>query len=1227
MGERLAKKLWRLKELERHLLDAHPSGLHNAELARRIEISRSEIPEYLDDLAALGAQVYDTDDGKHAIDPATHRVNLRLNLDESMAVLLAIRLLTTRSDKRNPHAAGALRELASAFDKLTPFIAQHIRQSANVVDGEYRRDDPLFLRWLERLTQAWAKQMKVRLDYESDEGKFSTHTFAPYFIEPYAMGNTLHVIGKPDSFDKLLTLKVERIRNVELLPTSYEIPPDFDPTDILRDAWGIWRTEKEPELVKLRFDRRVAYRVRETQWHYLEKVDEDGQGNLIWQAKISQPREMLPWIRGWGADCEVLEPEWLKRNLRKEAEHLAQLYHVCDAHKPPAWFYLWAKADRKQLDQVHRLIYHLIDVGQCALALWNTALPSRLKEQLAKWLDLSVDDAGRLLAFWAALHDLGKASPAFQFKVVPMISLLREQGFQLPDHFDKPTRHEVITAWALQSEQLLAAETGLDAHWAQCVAQALSGHHGAWHPYNKIIGVPESECGVNEWTVARHALVRELKEVFTPPTCNPQLKAVEQNALLTIFSGFVSVVDWLGSDEDLFHYEDSFMPMADYARDSKKQARDALQVKGWLLSLNAPGEFDFAKLFKVDMPSPAQQEVIRLASGMTMPALVIVESPTGSGKTEAALSLYALWTQSVERPGLYVAMPTTATSDQMHERVTDFLERWHNQKVASLLVHSRALLRDEEAKSDDADKVEEDPALRQTWFLPRKRSLLAPFGVGTVDQTFLSVLQTKHFFVRLLGLSHKVIIFDEVHAYDAYMAEIFCRLLRWLREIGASVILLSATLPEASRRRFVEAYTGREDDSSPVKYPRLSIAGTQATQIYPLSKPEERPPLALERVSRDIGIIVDRVRAELEKDGCVAVICNTVRRAQHVFSALEATNIAEPFCPTDRIILFHARTTQVWRDATQNIVLNALSKEARQKGERPPRMVVVATQVIEQSLDLDFDVMLTDLAPLDLLVQRAGRLHRHPPRNRVYPYRLLITTPEMKGDVPSFPRTDFPYEPNFLFRTWAVLQEENSLTLTADAPHLIEQVYGEEMLPGLTPALAEAMTKAQHEWVKDRAAAEREAGKSLVGEPGIATLLAKSNLDLEEDNPDVSRALQALTRRDAPGISLVCLHRVNGQICLDPQGNEPVNQDSPTPAQVRQLARRVITVQSYPLIKHFSTQEPPEPWKKIAALRYVRLAIFVNAEYTDSPDFTLRLTRALGLQIDYHKSGGHDDDL
>ena len=180
-----------------------------------------------------------------------------------------------------------------------------------------------------------------------------------------------------------------------------------------------------------------------------------------------------------------------------------------------------------------------------------------------------------------------------------------------------------------------------------------------------------------------------------------------------------------------------------------------------------------------------------------------------------------------------------------------------------------------------------------TWFLPRKRSLLAPFGVGTVDQALMSVLQTRHFFVRLFGLSHKTVIFDEVHAYDTYMSTLFQRLLTWLRAVGTSVVLLSATLPAQTRRELVQAYAGDGVDVPDAVYPAITWAANDQVGTVPLPLSESRV-VALEWISRDSAAIVTQLRDALREGGCAAVICNTVGRSQEVYQAVRDAGLVAP---------------------------------------------------------------------------------------------------------------------------------------------------------------------------------------------------------------------------------------------------------------------------------------------------------------------------------------------
>ena len=321
--KRAANKAERLLQIEALLL-GHPEGLTQAEIARRVGVNRSTIYRYLPDLDEFS--VYETPEGKLAIDRDHYLTNVRLTLHEAMAFHLAARLMATRTDKHNPHAAAALRKLGLSLEKLAPFISDHLAASADVIDDQARRHDPVYVEAVEKLTRAWSVGRKVSLQHQMPDQRVFTYIFAPYFIEPYAVGRTTHVIGWREPPNALRTFKIERVKTVTLLDETYTIPDTFAPRDLLADAWGIWYTEEEPVEVVLRFHPRAAHRVRETEWHRSEQVEEQSDGSLIWRAAVAEPREMVPWIRGWGADVEVLAPEELRGQMVGEARRVAQSY-------------------------------------------------------------------------------------------------------------------------------------------------------------------------------------------------------------------------------------------------------------------------------------------------------------------------------------------------------------------------------------------------------------------------------------------------------------------------------------------------------------------------------------------------------------------------------------------------------------------------------------------------------------------------------------------------------------------------------------------------------------------------------------------------------------------------------------------------------------------------------------------------------------------------------------
>ena len=323
MHTRAATKAARLNYIE-ILLWSHPEGLRPADIARRLGVHRSTVSRYLCDLPDY---IYVDDDGKWKISEFADLFRLTLNIHEALALHLAARMMTARTDKINPHAAALLRKLGLALEKSAPAMARHILRAADQLDDSSRKFEPAYVENLQKLTMAWVTRKVVKVQHRHIEsGQVYEYRFAPYFIEPYPLGRTTHVIGWRRPPGALRTFKIERIVTVEITREAYEIPEDFDPYELLQHAWGIMYAEGEPAEIVLRFTPEVAPRVRETRWHPTEVIETCEDGSLMWKARVADPVEMLPWIRGWGKDVEVLAPAFLRTRIREEVRSLAARY-------------------------------------------------------------------------------------------------------------------------------------------------------------------------------------------------------------------------------------------------------------------------------------------------------------------------------------------------------------------------------------------------------------------------------------------------------------------------------------------------------------------------------------------------------------------------------------------------------------------------------------------------------------------------------------------------------------------------------------------------------------------------------------------------------------------------------------------------------------------------------------------------------------------------------------
>mgnify|MGYP001025655048 CR=1 FL=1 len=1218
---RAETKVQRLLQIEALLLN-HPEGLTQSEIARRLDVNRSTVYRNLPDLT-LNAPIFE-EDGRLFIDRKSYLVNLKLNLYEALSLHLATRLLTNRIERHNPHTASLLRKLSQTIEKLTPQISQHLSLSADVADDPSRFQDPHYISVLETLALAWAEGRVVEVWHRNkDTNQVYKYSYSVYFIEPYAVGYAIHVIGLREPPREIRTFNLARIERVEVTDDYYQIPEDFDPTMLLQQAWGIWYTDKKPEEVQLRFSPRVAERVLETRWHPTQQTQKQADGSLMWSAKIAEPKEMVPWIRGWGVDCEVVAPVNLRNKLINEIAAMQRLYIQSDG---PLYMALWAKYNPGDELDWHPLMWHLLDTAAVTKLLWQGCLSEEYKRNLAKSFSLSIDNMGRLLMFWVGAHDIGKAGPEFQKKNPARQQALQRLGFVFPSsRFKVEGFHATATTMILK--QLFASnDSNMPRSFRMDLAKTLGGHHGEF-PDDQILNKALTEklhVGDERWRQAQEQIFFKMAEFLHVPVPQDYPNDIsETNSILMLIAGLATTADWIASNQEFFPFLNADLTLNEYFSIAQKQAKNALTTLGWY-GWKSSGDFaTFGDLFPEFSPNQIQQAVIDNLPNFQSPFLAIIEAPTGSGKTEAALYLADSVTQRDEKAGIYIAMPTQATSNQMYNRTANFLaHRYSEDQINLHLVHGAALLNERDRQFEPTSVWGEDPPEYSNihshgWFLPRKKTLLAPFGVGTVDQTFLSVLKSRHFFLRLFGLSHKVLIFDEVHAYDVYMTRIFKTLLHWLHAVGTSVIILSATLPLSTRLELLKAYGGNPIDMKVVEYSRISTVSEDGTQVIQAGNIPPRK-IQLGWIDKKPESITAALEEHLVNGGCAAVICNRINRAQEVYDVVRDRFDTE----STEIILFHSRFPYAWRKQIEDRVLSMFGKHAP---NRPKRAIIIATQVIEQSLDLDFDLLITDLAPVDLLIQRIGRLHRHadsqpsPPRPKGLKKPIcIISAPEPStNNAPiEFDSDAFIYEPYILLRTLMVLGKYQTIELPQLTDTLIENVYSFDKPPSFSNAIWQQLQKYREILVKHQAESENNADNYLIPFSNIS-FLGSLKSSLSDDIQGLSkRVIKAPTREISPSVQIVCLTKENDGI--HPLGDPHIiDLGGPlTREQIRSCLRASVTLNHYRVLNFFlnNLDEVPECFKMYAALQWHFPVVFEDFEFRTN-DFMLTLDKNRGIQV------------
>lgn len=797
------------------------------------------------------------------------------------------------------------------------------------------------------------------------------------------------------------------------------------------------------------------------------------------------------------------------------------------------------------------LPWHMVDSACVAEQLWDKWVPGRLKGVLAEKVGLTVGETGKLVAWLAGAHDCGKATISFQCQLEsrPGFSAFADRivdaGLPLvmrSIEADRDDFKHAVASEVIQTEYLCGL--GLNRQKSLKLASVAGAHHGIASSSLTRRGASDVLLDMApEWREVQTELldmITDLCDVGDTLTRVNKLDATSTELL----TGIVVMADWIASNSRAF-------PMIPDPRNARVDQQARVEDGLGAISITSPWEVPswnvatleefFAQLFgwdgNVELRS-AQSLAVRAAEEAHGPTMFIVEAPTGSGKTEAASAAAQILAERSEgEQGVIFAAPTMATANGLFKRVTEWAKRnTSGGQVSSMfLAHSKRDLSEqyqalrvngvgEDAEVDNGSEavsgdVSSGQVVATEWLSGRKRGLLSNFVVGTVDQVLMLALQMRHSMLRHLGLAGKIVIIDEAHSYDLFMSEYLVSTLKWLSRYGVSVIVMSATLPKEQKRKIAAAYQEKEPDDIPKlddAYPAITAVGKKNISCYAGEIGPNEAHVALQIVDDSPGELTNLLRAEMMDGGCVLVMCNTIRRAQNAYLELKEAGIG------GQIELHHSAFMASHRSRKEEELLYKLGPQSHRGDGRPESLIVVATQVAEQSLDIDVDMLVTDIAPMDLLVQRMGRLHRHQRPGTDRPTRLRAPRCFIRGiqrlePVPQWdPGAAAVYDESILASTLAALQQNylpDGWNRPADIAPAVHAVYQGE------PAIPESWRQTYDSWRQKseerRAGQRKRAAIFRIPDPAFAANLQSLFARMLEDRQENSDGKKVLKSEEA----------------------------------------------------------------------------------------------------------------
>ncbi len=849
----------------------------------------------------------------------------------------------------------------------------------------------------------------------------------------------------------------------------------------------------------------------------------------------------------------------------------------------------------------------------------------------------------------AIFHDLGKATAVFQTKISDGCLRLRSQletsSLPILSERDISLQHQRSFPHAAAGEALLLIEGA-----SYSFSEIIGAHHGEPWKDGKTLRYELQEARYKwsdpssvalwgnsqqreQWQAVQAECLDWMKKTVGIDSL-AELPVLSQPAAVLI-TGLIIMADWIASNETYF----PLIPLETMAPDDMVERIN----KAWRVLKLPPAwktcsiddltqmsfeQFGFA-------PNAMQTALMQAVKSSEHPGLIILEAPMGLGKTEAALLSASILTEH-GTGGIFFGLPTQATANAIFSRIVEWGEKQpETNKISIRLAHGMADLNEtfqSLMSGNNTSNVEEDGGSERLvvheWFRGRKQALLADFVAGTVDQVLMAALRQKHIMLRHLGLCGKTVIIDECHAYDAYMNQYLEMALRWLGRYQTPVILLSATLPAEKRASFMAAYLDmpwtsrvrarltKEPWYDNPAYPVITWTdGNEIRQQALIYDGQERN-VKLARISHDNTVesqaeaTVKKLKEALQNGGCAAVVLNTVQRAQHFAEALKNS------MPDATILLLHSRFVMPDRLRHETDLLKRMGKKST--SEERNRVVVVGTQVIEQSLDFDADVMVSDLCPMDLLLQRIGRLHRHKQHDHIRPPNLREPQCFILCAGDNLDRgAKAVYGEYLLMRTRALLPER--VRLPQDISSLVNKVYSESVpLPEVPDGYEQAKAKEK----KKEDELKRGANSFRIHSPDddFSSLLDCSIL------PDDEHARAQVRAGDMSLDALLLTRLPSGELTLLPwlqDGNVWTADRCPCSEDARKILNQRVSLTSgllkalKPEVSWEELQEMlavPSAWKDSVWLKRAHLLVLDEQLSARLGNLTLKYSEDKGLE-------------